>query len=142
MGEGAFVRLWFPGDNCLAWSSGNFAQDEVSYVESFEFYSLIVVFGHLLLVLCHSARSFVSHFVQAIQVKPQLVVITLLTEGLSFDAGYSYLDRDHYFSSIGESEGGFSRWVPCCGPISLKDVGQFFWPGALRVIQLGFNNLE
>ena len=48
---------------------GNFAQDEVSYVESFEFYSLIVVFGHLLLVLCHSARSFVSHFVQAIQVK-------------------------------------------------------------------------
>ena len=88
---------------------GDFAQDEVSYIELSEFYLLIVVFGHLLLVLCHSAGSFFSYFVQTIQVKPQLVVITLLPECLSFDAGYSYLDRDHHFSSIGESEGGFSR---------------------------------
>ena len=70
MGEGAFVRLWFLGDNCLAWISGNFPQDEVSYVESFEFYSLIVVFRHLLLVFCHFAGGFVSYFVQIVQVKP------------------------------------------------------------------------
>ena len=88
---------------------GNFVQEEVSYGESSEFYSLIVVFGHLLLVLCHSARSFVSYFVQTIQVKPQLVVITLFAECLSFDVGYSYLDKDHCFSSIGESKGGFSH---------------------------------
>ena len=121
---------------------GDFVQDEVSYIESSEFYSLIVVFGHLLLVLCHFVGSFVSYFVQAIQFKPQLVVITLLAECLSFDASYPYLDRDHCFSYIGEFEGGFSRWGPCCGPVSPKDVGQFSWPSALRVIHLGFDNLE
>ena len=42
---------------------GNLAQDEVAYVKSSEFYPLIVVFGHLLLVLRHSAGSFVSYFV-------------------------------------------------------------------------------
>ena len=48
---------------------GNLAQDEVSYVKSSEFYSFIVVFGHLLLVLRHSVGSFISNFVQAIQVE-------------------------------------------------------------------------
>ena len=42
---------------------GNLAQDEVTYVKSSKFYPPIVVFGHLLLVLCHSARSLVSYFV-------------------------------------------------------------------------------
>ena len=88
---------------------GNLAQDEVSYIKSSEFYPFIVVFGHLLLVLHHSAGSFVSYFVQAIQVESQFVVIALFAECLSSDAGYPYLDRDHYFSAIGESEGGFSR---------------------------------
>ena len=40
--------------------SGNLAQDEIPYVKSSELYSLIVVFGHLLLILRHSDRSFVS----------------------------------------------------------------------------------
>ena len=47
---------------------GDLAQDEVAYVKSSEFYPLIVVFDHLLLVLRHSARCFVSYFVQTIQV--------------------------------------------------------------------------
>ena len=62
---------------------GNLAQDEVSYVKSFEFYPLIVVFGHLLLVLCHSAGNFVSYFVQEIQIESQFVVIAHLAECLS-----------------------------------------------------------
>ena len=41
---------------------------EVSNVEPFQFYSLIVVFGHLLLVLDHSLGGLVSYFVQTIQV--------------------------------------------------------------------------
>ena len=48
---------------------GNLAQDEVTYVKSSEFHPPIVVFGHLLLVPRHSARSLVSYFVQTIQVE-------------------------------------------------------------------------
>ena len=47
---------------------GDLAQDEVAYVKSFELYPLVVVFVHLLLVLRHFAGSFVSYFVQTIQV--------------------------------------------------------------------------
>ena len=38
-------------------------QDEVAYVKSSEFYPLVVVFSHLLLVLRHSVESLVSYFV-------------------------------------------------------------------------------
>ena len=47
---------------------GDLAQDEVSYVESSKLYPLVVVFGHLLLVLCHLIGSFLSDFVQTVQV--------------------------------------------------------------------------
>ena len=47
---------------------GDLAQDEVAYVKSSELYPLVVVFGHLLLVYCHSVGSFVFYFVQTIQV--------------------------------------------------------------------------
>ena len=47
---------------------GDLAQDEVAYIKSSELYPLIVVFSHLLLVLRHSAGSFVSYFLQKIQV--------------------------------------------------------------------------
>ena len=121
---------------------GNLAQDEVAYVKSSEFDPLIVVFGHLLLVLRHSAGSFVSYFVQTIQVEPQLIVIALFVEYLSLDASYSYLDWDHCLNAIGELEGGFSRWGSYCGSVSPQDIGQLFWPATLRVVQLGFDNLE
>ena len=84
---------------------GNLTQNEVFYVKSSKFYSLIVVFSHLLFVLRYSAGGFVPYFVQAIQVESQFVVIALLAECLSSDVGYSYLDRDHCFSAIGEPEG-------------------------------------
>ena len=42
---------------------GGLAQDEVSYVQSFEFNPLIVVFGHLQLVLRHLVGCVVSYFV-------------------------------------------------------------------------------
>ena len=45
---------------------GNLAQDEISYVQSSEFYPFIVVVGYLLLALRHSDGSFFSYFVQAI----------------------------------------------------------------------------
>ena len=41
---------------------GDLAQDEVAYVKSSELYPLVVVFDHLLLVLRHSAKNFVSYF--------------------------------------------------------------------------------
>ena len=47
---------------------GDLALDKVAYVQSSELYPLVVVFGHFLLVYHHSARSFVSYFVQIIQV--------------------------------------------------------------------------
>ena len=47
---------------------GDLAQDKVAYVKSSELYPLVVVFNHLLLVFRHSAGSFVSYFVQTIQV--------------------------------------------------------------------------
>ena len=47
---------------------GNLAQDEITYVKSFELYPFIVVVGHLLLILRHSDGSFFSYFVQEIQV--------------------------------------------------------------------------
>ena len=47
---------------------GDLTQDKVAYVKSSELYYLVVVFNHLLLVLHHSAGSFVSYFVQRIQV--------------------------------------------------------------------------
>ena len=39
---------------------GDLALDKVAYVQSSELYPLVVVFGHLLLVLHHSAGSFIS----------------------------------------------------------------------------------
>ena len=42
---------------------GKFAQDEISYIQSSEFYPFIVVVGHPLLVLCHSQGRFFSYFV-------------------------------------------------------------------------------
>ena len=42
---------------------GNLAQEEISYVQSSEFYPFIVVVGHLLLVLPHFDGSFFSYFV-------------------------------------------------------------------------------
>ena len=42
---------------------GDLAQDEVPYVELSELHSLVVVFGHLLLVFCHFVRSFLSDLV-------------------------------------------------------------------------------
>ena len=45
---------------------GNLTQDEISYVQSSEFYPFIVVVGHLLLVLRYSDGRFFSYFVQAI----------------------------------------------------------------------------
>ena len=71
-----------------------------------------------------------------------MIVIALFVEYLSLDAGYSYLDRDHGFSAIGEPEGGFSRRSSCCVSISLQDVGQFFRPGTLPVVQLGFDDFK
>ena len=113
---------------------GNFVQEEVSYGESSEFYSLIVVFGHLLLILHHSAGNFVSYFVQTIQVDSQVIIIAFFVEYLSLDAGYSYFDRDHCFSAIGEPEGGLSCRGSCCGFVSPQDFGQFFRPGTFRVV--------
>ena len=122
--------------------SGNLAQDEIPYVKSSELYPFIVVFGHLLLILRHSAGSFVSYFVQTIQVDSQVIVIAFFVEYRSLDAGYSYLDWVYGFSAIGEPEGGFSRQGSCRGSVSPQDVGQFFRPSTLRVVQLGFDNLK
>ena len=96
---------------------GDLAQDEVAYVQSSELYPLVVVFGHLLLVYRHSAVSFVSYFIQTVQVDSQLVVVVFFTQYLSPDVGYSYLDRDYCFSTIVESEGCLSSWGPCRGSI-------------------------
>ena len=94
---------------------GNLAQDEISYVQSSEFYPFIVVVGHLLLVLCYSDGSFFSYFVQAIQVDSQVVVVAFFVEHLSPDAGYSYLNRDHGFSAICVLASRFLPWS--CKPI-------------------------
>ena len=48
---------------------GNLAKDEISYIELSQLHPLIVVFSHLSLVFSHSAGSFFSYFVQAVQVK-------------------------------------------------------------------------
>ena len=121
---------------------GDLAQDEVAYVQSSELYPFIVVFGHLLLIPRHFDGSFFSYFVQTIQVDSQVIVIALFVEYLSPDVDYSYLDRDHCFSAIGELEWGFSRWGSCCGSVGSQDFGQFFWPDIFRVVQLGFDNLK
>ena len=47
---------------------GDLMQDEIAYVKSSELYPLVVIFGHLLLVFCHFVGSFVSYFIQTIQV--------------------------------------------------------------------------
>ena len=91
---------FFPCGAKLPWGrisgrSGSLAQDKILYVKLSELYPLIVVFGHLLLILRHSAGSFIPYFVQTIQVDSQVIVIAFFVEYLSLDAGYSYFDRDH-----------------------------------------------
>ena len=118
-------------------------QDEVAYVKSSELYPLVVVFNHLLLVLRHSAGGFDSDFVQTIQVDPQLIVIVFFMQYLSLDASYSYFDWYYCFSAKGEPEGSLSSWGSYCGPVSPQDIGQFFWPSTLRIVQLNsFDNLK
>ena len=82
---------------------GNLTQDEISYVQLFKLYPFIVLVGHPLLVLCYSYGRFFSHFVQAIQVDPQVVIVALFVEHLSPGAGYSHFHWDHGFCAIGES---------------------------------------
>ena len=101
---------------------GDLAQDEVTYVKSPQLYPPIIVFGHLLLVLCHSLESLVSYFIKTIQVDSQVIVVILFVKYHSLDACYSYLDRDHCFSAISEPEGGFSRWGSCCGSVGPQDI--------------------
>ena len=121
---------------------GNLTQDMVSYVKSSELHFLVIVLGHLLLVLCHLIRGFLSHFVQTVQVDSQVIVIVFFVEYLSPDAGYPYLDWDHCFSAIGEFEGGFSCWGSCYDFVGPQGVGQFFRLVTLRVVQLSFDNLK
>ena len=45
---------------------GDFTQDKIPYVKSFEFHSLIVVLRHVSLILHHSVRSSISNLAQAI----------------------------------------------------------------------------
>ena len=47
---------------------GDLAQDEVANVQSSELYPLVVVFGHLLLVLRHLVKSFISDLIQVVLV--------------------------------------------------------------------------
>ena len=54
---------------------GDFAQDKIPYVKSFEFHSPIVILSHLLLILRHFMKSSVSDLIQAIQVDPQLSLV-------------------------------------------------------------------
>ena len=72
-------------------------------------FTAIILFGHLLLVLCHSLESLVSYFIKTIQVNSQVIVVIFFVKYHSPNAGYSYLDQDHCFSAISEPEGGFSR---------------------------------
>ena len=123
-------------------SRGDFVQNEVPYVKMSQFHSLIVVFNHLSLVFCHFAGSLFSHFVQTVQVNPQLVIILFFTERCSSSVGYFYFDRDHYFGSISQPERRFPRWCPHCSLIRPKDIRQFIWPSALSFIQLSLDNPE
>ena len=45
---------------------GNLAQDEISYVQSSQFYPFIIVVDHLLLVVRYSDGRFFSYFIQEI----------------------------------------------------------------------------
>ena len=66
--------------------------DEIPDAESFQFHSLIVVFGYLLLVLGHSLGGLVSDFVQVIKVQPQLIVIALFVKELPPEANEPHFD--------------------------------------------------
>ena len=101
----------------------DFVQDEISYVQSFELNSFVVVLGHLLLVLCHFAGCSVSRFIQAIQLNSQLIVITAFVENFSSHAGDPYFDWDHYFGAISETDRGLSCQGPRCSPICPQNVG-------------------
>ena len=63
-------------------------------------------------------------------------------EHLLFDAAYSNLDWDYCLGAVSESEGGFSCWGSCCGPVGPQDIGQFLKLGFLSIVQLGFDDLE
>ena len=63
-------------------------------------------------------------------------------KNLSYDAGYSHLDRDHCLSVVSELERGFSCWGFGCSSVSLQDIGQFFELGPFSIVHLGFDDLE
>ena len=76
--------------------------------ESLEFYLLVVIFNHPLLVLGHSLRGLIFNFVQAIQIQLQLFVVAIFAKELLSQANDSYLDGDDCFRTICEVEGCFS----------------------------------
>ena len=84
------------------------SQDEVSYAKALEFYPLVVITCHLLLILGYSLGSFVSHFVQIVQVQFQLVVITVFVKKIPSQAGDPYLGGDYGFHVVNEVERHFS----------------------------------
>ena len=75
-------------------------EDKIPDAESFQFHSLVVVFGYLLLVLGHSLGGLVFDFVQTIQVQLQLIVIALFVKELLPEAGEPYFDWDDCFYAV------------------------------------------
>ena len=92
----------------LGWIFGcrsDFVYDKVPYVKSSELHSFVIVFGHLLLILRHPARSSFSNFVQAIQIDLQLIIVVVFMEELLSNVGDSHFNQDYCLNTIGESKG-------------------------------------
>ena len=69
---------------------GDFAQDEVPYVESSKLHPFVVVPGHSSLALFHPLHSFISHLVDQIQIIVEFLVVPLLFVHHDLDVRQSY----------------------------------------------------
>ena len=86
---------WIPS------SLGDFSQHHVIGVKPSEFYPLIVVLLHFLLVPSHSQGYLISYFSQTIQVDPQFIIVFTFVIMSLPKARDPYLSWNNYFSAEG-----------------------------------------
>ena len=100
----------------LSWipsSLGDFSQHHVVRVKPFEFYPLIIVLLHFLLVPSHSQSYLISDFSQTIQAKSQFIIVCTFIVMSMPNTRDSYLGRNNCFSVKGQLEWSFSCWCFC-----------------------------
>ena len=94
-----------------------FSADEVPWIKSSDLHFLIIVPSHCSFVLRHSLLSFISNFVDQVQIAIKFLLILLFFISLHPNACQPYFHWDDGLKAKSQLEWCFSCWHPCRRPV-------------------------